>query len=205
MRLKPEDGIETTCIDKGKLMNAKHVGVFVVAVGLLWMLPAAARAQGPMVGVEPIMELLGQGMAVERTFPNQFDLLHAKSLTFEGTIAFTDPVNLTPVNVQIWFDWIDPRLPGQPQTSPPQTYQVGGQIVSVTQSYFIPFCPPQVSLHLQHDGPGQTAIRVQGTFIHECLVPEPGAAALLVLSAAGCFDFWRRRGFAPKCRLRQAD
>jgi len=173
-------------------MNAKYVSAFVIVFGLNWILQAAAHAQGPTVGIETIMELLGQGMPVERKFSNEFDLLHAKSLTFEGTIAFTDPVNLTPVNVQIWFDWIDPRLPGQPQTSPSQTYQVAGQIVPVTQTYVIPFCPPEVSLHLQHDGPGQTAIRVLGTFTHACLIPEPGAAALCYLGAAGFFAVWRR-------------
>jgi MYXO-CTERM domain-containing protein len=156
-----------------------------------------------MIGIEPIVATLPPlppDNVFERFYPNVFDPLHPKKFTFTGTVI--NGSQTAPAFVDLWFDWIDPSDPPPPpvRTSPvfPIDVPPGGTVpVGLPGGpppimFTIPFCPPQVSIHIQNNGPGGPVI-IEGTFVHEC-IPEPstvalGGLALLGLATAG----WRRR------------
>jgi hypothetical protein len=153
-----------------------------------------------MVGIEPIVATLPATPpenVFERFYPNVFDPVHPKKFTFMG--AVTNGSATAPAFVDLWFDWIDPAMPTPPKTSPifPIDLPPGGTVPIGLPGgppaimYTIPFCPPQVSIHIQNNGPGQPVI-IEGTFIHEC-IPEPGTATLGGLALLGLTSVVRRR------------
>jgi hypothetical protein len=188
--------------NKGKLMSTKLSVLAATAAVFLAVAPAAAQT-GPMIGIEQIVVTLSAqppGNVFEQFYPNAFDLVHPKKFTFEGVITNGSPQ--VPAFVDLWFDWIDPRDPigTPPKTSPifPIDVPPGG-LVSIglpggppAIMYTIPFCPPQVSIHIQNNGPGQPVV-VEGRFIHECLIPEPATGTLLGIGLLGLASSMRRR------------
>ena len=173
-------------------MNARIFGLSALALAILLATPGATLAQGPMVGIEPIITTLGPlppGNVFEQFYPNEFDLNRPKRFTFFG--AITNANVQQPAFVDLWFDWIDPR---DPPGTPPRTTGIfpidlaPGQVRTIPPTApittTIPICPPQVSIHIQNNGPGGPVI-VDGTFTHECLIPEPATATLGGLALLG--------------------
>jgi hypothetical protein len=167
------------------LMKARLLSVACVAAGL--MLVGAPSAKAEFV-TEPISGFLFPGESIDAFFPEEFDTIHQKTLTFEGNIQNTSFT--APTTMEFWFDWVDPRFPGV-VTSPAQTFFLNTvpthnnfQFFSTTDgtalTYEIPFCPPAVSIHWRNLGPGGP-VSVSGLFTYECKVPEPIALAILPL------------------------
>jgi len=135
---------------------------------------------GPIV-LQPVP---GPGNEFEAFFPNEFDTIHNKELKFEGVLQNLGPAG---TRVDLFFDWLNP-FTGQVEFGPlahitingGETQTYGGP-TAIT--YTIPYCPPQVSIHIANVSTGGPVF-VQGTFSHECLnetVPEP---AMLLIAPA---------------------
>jgi hypothetical protein len=144
------------------------------------------------IQIEPISALLGPPGSPDSTFeqfyPNEFDIVHQKLLTFSGTLQNLS--TFQPAFVDLSFDWIDPINFPTPTTQFSQVFPINlapGQLLTIPATnpitFTIPFCPPEVSIHIQNNGPG-FPVAIEGTFTHECLrppVPEP--AMLLIFPA----------------------
>jgi hypothetical protein len=159
-----------------------------VAFGVCTFWGGGAQAQ--LIGIELIGPfILPSGGVFEQFYSNEFDLNHPKKLTFQGSFINQDPINEF-ASIQYWFDWIDAN--GVPHTSPLEGVVLGpGGSAFAMPTFTISYCPPEVSLHIEN---GQGApVFVQGTFIHECIVPEPGTVALSGLATIGLVAFGRRR------------
>jgi MYXO-CTERM domain-containing protein len=130
---------------------------------------------------EPIVEF----------FPNEVHPDYPKLLTFEGT---AENPTATDGALVMFFDWVDINDPTITYTSDPVTIPLGdGDLLSLTLSESIPFCPPQVTLHAR--AVDAQLIEVVGTFTHECQVPEPSTTltAGLGLLGLGLMTGRRRR------------
>ncbi|MBX9790116.1 MAG: PEP-CTERM sorting domain-containing protein [Pirellulales bacterium] len=118
------------------------------------VLCCASTASAQQSASEPIDVTVVFGQPVEMKFPNDFDLIHDKVITFEGSVANLDSKAGT--TLQLRFDWLDPRgrVP-EHKFSEPIFVDLGpGETRGVFQSLTIPFCPPLVSLDLQLTGKG---------------------------------------------------
>jgi hypothetical protein len=150
---------------------------------------SSAQTGGP-IGIETIVATLPSGGTFEQFYPNVFDLQHPKRLTFQGAII--NGSTFAPTTVYFWFDWRDPRLqppndlftstPLQIPLGPGQSINPGGPTGPPPFEFIIPFCPPQVSIHIENNGQAQPLI-IEGTFIHEC-IPEPATAGLAACGLA---------------------
>ena len=169
-----------------------------VAVALL---TSIAEAQtGGTIGIEPIVTSIPPGGTFEQFYPNVFDLDHPKRLSFEGSIG--NGSTSAPALVYFWSVWLAPRVPPPKDVfaSPPlQIPLQPGQVITFGSTsgtppleFLIPFCPPQVSIHIENRG--QTGpVFVEGLFIHECLIPEPATGGLAAITAAGLAVVLRTR------------
>jgi hypothetical protein len=138
----------------------------------------------------------------EGAFDNVFDILHEKELTFEPLFTNKDPNKAA--NIRVWFDWIALGGVGR-ATSPPVAIVIAAGATADYKSapgagqlatpfvHRIEFCPKQVSLHVENNGPGGP-VTFFGTFTHHCItdVPEPSGTALAVAAMAIVLP-WRRR------------
>ena len=157
-----------------------------------FVLFCASTASAQISGSESIDLILVQDQPITLFFPNDFDLIHHKDVSFTGTFQNLNPTG-GPSFVDLFFDWIDPRIPGQTQTSPVLPFDLApGETKEVAPKFTIPFCPEQVSLDLRVAG---GPVHVVGTFTHVCVVPEPGTWAMLASGLAGvlCLAHRRRR------------
>jgi hypothetical protein len=144
----------------------------------------AAFAQD--IGVEPINTVVDPAHPFGQFYPNVFDPLHPKDLWFVADV-FNQSLDHGVLDVQ--FDWFDPVL-GQLMLSPVFSVPIEvDQVTPVDVHFQIPFCPPEVSLHLSTQ---QGPMGIEGTFTHVC-VPEPGTMALFGLGAVGLGLAARRR------------
>lgn len=153
------------------------------------VLLCASTALAQHAGSEPIDLTLVQDQPVTLYFPNDFDLIHEKFVTFTGTFQNLNPTG-GPSSVDLFFDWFDPRIPGQIQTSPVIPYDLAtGETKEVSTTFTIPFCPEQVSLDLRVAG---GPVHVVGTFTHIC-VPEPGTWVMLACGLFAALGVAHRR------------
>lgn len=145
--------------------------------------------QGPVSETVPVDGVVGPGLPPIEIFrPNHFDPFHPKKLKFEGFAALTQP-GVTG-ELMVVFDWLGTA---GPEFSPPILIPVipspTGGPTPVMAMFEIPFCPQQVSLHID----GQPVpMEIHGTFTHECLIPEPSSMALLTVGGLACAAFRRR-------------
>ncbi|MBX9790117.1 MAG: PEP-CTERM sorting domain-containing protein [Pirellulales bacterium] len=166
-------------------MNATSKLFVAGIVALLCVSTASAQNAGS----EPIDLILVQDQPITLYFPNDFDLVRDKIISFTGTLQNLNPTG-APSFVDLFFDWIDPRVPGQVQNSPIVPFDLApGETKQISPTFTIPFCPPQVSLDLRVAG---GPVQVLGTLEHIC-VPEPGTWAMLGCGLAGVVGLAYRR------------
>lgn len=147
--------------------------------------PAVAQS-GPPSAVESINVTVTGGQPIDMFFPNEFDPLHPKDLILNVTVTSLDPPGTG--GTLFWaYDWID--LTGMPVMTPPGRIDLpGGASVPLVDTFRIPFCPQQVSLHFNSDG----TFNVAGTFTHIC-IPEPSSCVLGALGLVGLVGWQVRR------------
>lgn len=165
--------------------------VFCLMVALVGMFAADAIAvapTGPIAGHEYIDHFVYPGQPVNLFFGNHFDLKHPKDMFFMGDAIAED---LGAVGAQqslvVWFDYFDIAGTGGFVTSDPVTIPlIPGNNPLPSMEWTIPYCPPEVSLHMQVEGPVPgPPVQVRGGFWHICRVPEPGSFALVGFFLAG--------------------
>lgn len=156
----------------------------VVVSGLL--VPSAMAQTGPSMAVEPLNLTVASGQPIDLFYPNEFDPFHPKDLFLDIVVTSLDPPGTA--GTLFWaYDWID--LTGIPVMTPPGRIDLpSGASATVKDTFRIPFCPQQVSLHFNSDG----NFSVQGTFTHIC-VPEPATWLLATLGLVGGVWLARRR------------
>ncbi|MGD9645316.1 MAG: PEP-CTERM sorting domain-containing protein [Pirellulales bacterium] len=158
-------------------MNATSKMLICGFVMFSWGVSTVSAQQSATI---PIDLIVVQDQPVELFFPNDFDLEHPKVVNFTGTLQNLDPTGGSAI-VDLFFDWFDPRSPGEVFYSEIFPYELGpGEILEISPTYTIPFCPPQVSFDLRVAG---GPVQVKGDFTHIC-VPEPGTWGLLALGMA---------------------
>lgn len=110
----------------------------------------------------------------EQWYPNVFDPIHPKRLTFQGAAQYLG--NLAPVSaLLVWFDYLD--LQGQVVNLAPHVFLPNDNLpFTINIQGLLPFCPERVSIHLQTNDPD--GYFFQGQFTHEC-IPEPAQYGLL--------------------------
>lgn len=155
-----------------------------LAAGIL-IAATAPRALGDTI-IEPIGPItVVPGQQVELVFPNEFDLIHAKRVTFDGTIlSIGTSGQLTELSIK--FDWFDPSDPADPiKFSPAFLLPISatGGPTHASLEYFIPFCPPQVSIDFAINS-GEPVI-IEGVFTHECVTTVPELCGTLGLLGLG--------------------
>ncbi|MBX7165588.1 MAG: PEP-CTERM sorting domain-containing protein [Pirellulales bacterium] len=160
---------------------------------LLVGLPNAAWAiddedPPPVSATESIDVTVGPTNPFDAVYPNVFDLKHPKLLHLQGIARVSNPEPGSTLFVQ--FDWFD-EMGGQHFSDVFSPFIVLNQPQSIDLSWTIPFCPPEVSLHLSTQGPG--SITFIGDFTHTCLVPEPSSLLLAGCGAAGLGLVVRKR------------
>ena len=145
------------------------------------VLLCASTASAQQSASEPIDLILVQDQPITLYFPNDFDLTRDKIISFTGALQNLNPTG-APSFVDLFFDWIDPLVPGQVQSSPIFPFDLApNETKQISPTFTIPFCPPQVSLDLRVAG---GPVQVVGTLTHIC-VPEPGTWAMLAGGLAG--------------------
>ena len=156
------------------------------------LLFCAANASAHELHSEPIDLTVVHGQPIELIFPNEFDLIHDKVITFKGLVKNLGPEIGTTLDLR--FDWFDPSDTNDPHKFSPwfSTNLEAGEAREVSHEFVIPFCPPQVSIDfnvpLDIGGP----VLVQGVFTHHC-VPEPGTWVMLASGLAGALAVAYRR------------
>lgn len=123
---------------------------------------------------------LGRADPFDAVWPNEFDPFHSKLISLDMLAVDTDG----PTTIDVVFDWID--LTGAVDFSPTFTFDLLPGANDIDVSYTIPFCPQQVSLHIE--SPDTLPIVVNGTFTHICQTPEtlPTLPALFLATVALC-------------------
>jgi hypothetical protein len=172
------------------IVELSHWSRMQVALPLAAFILATASTSAPAAAViEPILARVPLNQPWEAFFPNEFDTQHPKKVTLQGVAE--NPTDIDGALV-MFFDWIDPSQPGQVFTTPAVTMDVPEfSTLNVLQTAELPFCPPQVSLHFRTAS--APVIEFEGTFTHECLVPEPASGLLAGLGALATAMACRRR------------
>lgn len=166
----------------------------IIAVLAVAGLVVSASANGAPIGAShPIDGILGPGEQGTLIAENHFDLSHVKHLWFVGRAASLETF---PGRISIQFDWLGPNGPvlTDPWFFDLPSLAAGGAPLEIDLHYEIPFCPPQVSFHVENVG--NASVRILGVFSHWCLVPDSGlglAPLLGLLGLVGAQRIARRR------------
>jgi hypothetical protein len=133
-----------------------------------------AGGDPPVSETVPIDLLLAQNQPIALFYDNVVDPNHPKLLRFEGVATNKGTVDGV---LNFFFDWTD--LTGL-EVINSQVFQVPvGDSAPFKQEIIIPFCPPQVSLHLRLAN--TQLLQINGTFTHTCI---PEASTLTLLGSA---------------------
>jgi len=169
------------------LVSYTAVGAALLALFLAT--PVRADIEEPVI--VPIHEVVFPGQPINLFFGEVPDDIHVKNLLFEGT------ANITPGAaglLEIQFDWFDPAVGGFVFSPAFQLQVIGGTPTQISLPWQIPFCPPEVSLHLTNvANAASLPIQVDGTFTYQC-VPEPSSLVMAALGLIGLAVWgWRRK------------
>ena len=137
----------------------------------------------------------------EGFFPNDYDPTHPKLLRFEGVATVGgDPSIPLPATLWVQFDWVDPNLGVIYSPAWPFSVSYTPTLTPIDVSWWIDFCPPQVSLHFATDTPDGGVVNIAGEFTHWC-IPEPASYALIGAVGSLGFAAWRRISHARSGEL----
>jgi len=172
-------------------MNAKQ---WLILVTMVWVAGAAGTALGQASGSVPINHLIDPHHPLDIFSPNDFDLIHFKDMTFDADVF--SPASGIVGTFDVQFDWLDPA--GGFVLSPVFSHLIipdpTGLPTHIFDSWTIPFCPQEVSLHLSvHTATDFGAFDVRGVFTHDCIVPEPSTFILAGLGLVGLSVAARRK------------
>lgn len=148
---------------------------------------AAPLLAGPIAAREDVNGLAGPNGPLEMWFPNVFDLNHPKLVKFEGFAWSLNPTGQAQP-LELAFDYLD--VSGQQVYIPIKSFSgLPGTMITISESYTIPFCPERVSIHFSTED--QYGYQVVGQFTHEC-IPEPEQIGLLAGLGVLGFGAYRR-------------
>jgi hypothetical protein len=158
-------------------------------LALIVATPVRADFEAPVT--VPIHETVLPGQPINLFFSEVPDPVDHKNLLFEG-LANTIPGTFGTLEVQ--FDWFNPNTGGFDFSPPIQLPVIGGIPTQFSLSWQIPFCPPEVSLHLTNvANAASVPIQVDGTFTYQC-VPEPSSLVLAAFGLIGLAAWgWRKK------------
>jgi hypothetical protein len=161
----------------------------IATLALTGVLATSLLAQAPPIAaMEPINGIAGGPTGpLELWFPNVFDPVHPKLLTFEGfAVALNTSGQALPLHLS--FDYLD--VTGQQVYIPVGTFPgVPGAQIPITASVLLPFCPERVSIHFSTED--FLGYQIVGSFTHEC-IPEPAQIGLLAGLGVLGFGVYRR-------------
>ena len=168
---------------------ASRMAIGAALLALCVATPVRADFEAPVT--VPIHELVVPGQPINLFFGEIPDPVDHKNLLFEG-VASTIPGVVG--NLEIKFDWFDPNTGGFVFSPPFPLQVIGGTPTTFSIPWEIPFCPPEVSLHLTNLADvASIPIQVDGKFTYQC-VPEPSSLVLAAFGLAGLAAWgWRRR------------
>jgi hypothetical protein len=167
---------------------ASHMAIGAALLALFVATPVRADFEAPVL--VPIHESVVPGQPINLFFGEVPDPIDHKNLLFEGT-ASTIPGAVG--NLEIQFDWFDPNTGGFVFSPAFPLQVIGGTPTTFSIPWEIPFCPPEVSLHLSNVGPVPgVPIQVDGTFTYQC-VPEPSTFVLFGLALASLAGYRLRK------------
>ena len=160
----------------GRISTPKKVMNLIFRFLLLALaaLPLSSKAQVAAV------ESFSGTVPFDAVWPNEFDPFHPKLILLDMVAVNTDG----PTTIDVVFDWFD--LGGGLEFSPPITVDLLPGVNDIDLAYTIPFCPDQVSLHIE--SPATWPIVLSGTFTHICQTPEtlPTLPVLFLAAVALC-------------------
>lgn len=164
----------------------------ILGAGVCLVLTGSLRAQiSSTEVVQGTVDL--QTPPFEQWYPNVFDPFHPKLLTFQGSGQHLG--NQRPLSaLWIWFDYLDQQ--GQVVNLQGELFLPDDNLpFDINMTALLPFCPQQVSIHLQTNDPDGYSF--QGQFTHEC-IPEPESYGLW--AGLGLLSLVGYRRWSQTCR-----
>lgn len=168
---------------------ASQMAIGAALLALFVATPVRADFEAPVT--VPIHETVLPGQPINLFFGEVPDPVDHKNLLFEGEAnTILGAVGI----LEIQFDWFDPNVGGFVLSPPFQLQVIGGTPTVFSIPWEIPFCPPEVSLHLTNvANAASVPIQVDGTFTYQC-VPEPSSLILAAFGLIGLAAWgWRKK------------
>lgn len=136
-----------------------------------------------------INETVNPGGTKDFYFENEFDLSHPKLMTFTGSVYYEGAPTASG-QLSLFFDYKDPDSGEEVfQEFAPITL-IGETDTPLANTWTIPFCPQEVSLHIRFTSDNAGYVRLSGDFTHECLTDVPDAGSTLVALAVSCLGLF---------------
>jgi len=147
-----------------------------MALAALLVLTHLPMRASPVAATEIIDIVVLPGTETVLVFPNIFDPIADKELSFIGWADLPAGSSPTGAVLDIRFDWLG--LAGVPEYSPYTSIAVlPGAPVPIELHFRLPFCPQLVSLDVLNIDLN-TPVHVKGEFSHCCLIDTPDAIGL---------------------------